>query len=81
MGAWFAHDNKNRVTQTIFLNQQIGLPGRISPGRLFLCGKENQKMQEYWNMISRKHHKKLVTIARKKGRQSGYSHAEHHQLS
>ena len=23
-------------------------------------------MQEYWDMISRKHHKKLVTIARKR---------------
>jgi len=31
-----------------------------------LCGKENKKMQEYWNMISRKHHKKLVSIARKR---------------
>jgi hypothetical protein len=31
-----------------------------------LCKKEGVTMQEYWNMISRKHHKKLVTIARKR---------------
>ena len=36
MGAWLAHDNENRITQTIFLNQQIGLPGKYPRGAFFV---------------------------------------------
>ena len=42
IGAWFAHDNKNRVTQTIFLNQQIGLPEGISQGGFFCAERRNK---------------------------------------
>ena len=43
MGAWLAHDNENRITQTIFLDQQIGLPEGISQGGFFCTERRIKK--------------------------------------
>jgi len=44
----------------------MGLPGEILAG-FFLCRKEVITMQEYWDIISKRHQQKLVAVARKKG--------------